>query len=99
MWPTTAAAPVTAASAAPPDITYAIATAAIPFADVERHDDHAAPGAGRAQDVRGPDVAASGEPDVDPRPPREEEREWDGSGQVSEQDREHQLNGTRSSGS
>ena len=46
-----------------------------------------------------PDVAAAGEAHVDAGAPRQQERERHRSGEVSEQDGPHHVNGTRSSGS
>ena len=44
-------------------------------------------------------VAAAGEPDVDTAQTREQKGEGHRAGQVTEQDRQHHCNGTRSSGS
>ena len=71
--------------------------------DVERHDGHAAPRAGRAQHVGRPDVAAARDPDVNSGPARQQKRKRHGAGQVAQQDRQHSpqwysqhhLNGTR----
>ncbi len=70
-----------------------------PLRDVQRHDDDAAPRTRRAEDVGRADVAAAGNPHVDAFEARQQERERHGAGQVSQEDREHYVNGTRSRGS
>ena len=99
MWPTIAAAPVSAISAVPAGQHVGDRHGGYPLRHVQRHDDDAAPGAGGTQHVRRPDVAAAGNAHVDPPPAREQVGERHRAGQVPEEDREHQLNGTRSSGS
>src|SRR5690606_35059292 len=60
-----------------------------------RHDGHRAPRTGAAHDVRGPHIAAAHTADVDAHPAREQIGEGHRTGQVSEDDGKHQINGTR----
>ena len=95
MWPTTAAAPVTATSGgtAARDVRERHRRCAL--GDVERHDGNGPAGSGRAHHVGRPDVAAAGNADVDAAPAREQKRERHRPREVSEQDRDHPCNGTR----
>ena len=62
-----------------------------PLGDVEHQDDHAAACTRGTQHVRGPDVPATGETDVDTRLPGQQEREWDRAREVADENRKHQV--------
>ncbi len=98
MCPTIAAAPLAAGSDGSPGDEIGDQDGGGSLGDVERHHDDAAPRARRAQHVGRADVAAAGDAHIDPGATRQQVGERNRTGEVAEQHRKHQLNGTRSSG-